>query len=255
MDARDTERLPIEPDTGEALPPRVQPGYYPDYQVLSQQAFWDEATRKVVLARVEQVPALRFFSVEEAPLMAAILDRVLPQDDRDPAHRIPLLNFLDERLQLGQSDGYRYEEMPPDGEAYRLGMRALDEMARQRFGKGFVELGPTAQDELLKSLHDGKPDPHHPTWDRMPAHRFFLMLLKDACSDYYAHPWAWDEIGFGGPAYPRGYMRLERGEPEPWEKEEKRYRWAPPPSARSAQFDPVAGELEHLGKPGEGGTH
>jgi hypothetical protein len=25
---------------------------------------------------------------------------------------------------------------------------------------------------------------------------------------FYAHPWAWNEIGFGGPAYPRGYMRL-----------------------------------------------
>jgi hypothetical protein len=27
-------------------------------------------------------------------------------------------------------------------------------------------------------------------------------------SGFYSHPWAWNEIGFGGPAYPRGYMRL-----------------------------------------------
>ena len=25
---------------------------------------------------------------------------------------------------------------------------------------------------------------------------------------FYSHPWAWNEIGFGGPAYPRGFMRL-----------------------------------------------
>ncbi len=25
---------------------------------------------------------------------------------------------------------------------------------------------------------------------------------------FYSHPWAWNEIGFGGPAYPQGYMRL-----------------------------------------------
>ena len=25
---------------------------------------------------------------------------------------------------------------------------------------------------------------------------------------FYSHPWAWNEIGYGGPAYPEGYMRL-----------------------------------------------
>ena len=37
---------------------------------------------------------------------------------------------------------------------------------------------------------------------------------------YYAHPYAWDEIGFGGPAYPRGYFALNNGAPEPWEPRE-----------------------------------
>ena len=52
--------------------------------------------------------------------------------------------------------------------------------------------------------------------------------MQDAIDAYYAHPWAWDEIGFGGPAYPRAYTRLERGEPEPWEVEEQRYDWLAP---------------------------
>jgi hypothetical protein len=50
---------------------------------------------------------------------------------------------------------------------------------------------------------------------------------------YYAHPWSWDESGYGGPAYPRAYMRLERGEPEPWEVEECRYEWEAPRAALS----------------------
>jgi hypothetical protein len=25
---------------------------------------------------------------------------------------------------------------------------------------------------------------------------------------FYSHPWTWNEIGFGGPAYPRGFMRM-----------------------------------------------
>ena len=53
----------------------------------------------------------------------------------------------------------------------------------------------------------------------MPVKHYWTLLVQDAVEAYYAHPYAWDEIGFGGPAYPRGYMRLERGQPEPWEVE------------------------------------
>jgi hypothetical protein len=34
---------------------------------------------------------------------------------------------------------------------------------------------------------------------------------------YYAHPQAWDEIGFGGPASPRGYVRMGFNRYDPWE--------------------------------------
>ncbi len=86
----------------------------------------------------------------------------------------------------------------------------------------------------------------------MPPHRYFLRLVTDACEAYYAHPWAWDEIGFGGPAYPRGYFRLENGEPEPWEVDERRYEWHAPPGSPSAEYKEVGGS--HHGSP-KGGTH
>jgi hypothetical protein len=75
------------------------------------------------------------------------------------------------------------------------------------------------------------------------------MLLVSDCTDaYYSHPWAWDEIGFGGPAYPRAYMRLERGEAETWEVTEKRYDWKAPENSVSGEFEPMSG-------PAQGGTH
>jgi hypothetical protein len=45
--------------------------------------------------------------------------------------------------------------------------------------------------------------------------------LRQITGVYYAHPYAWDEIGFGGPAYPRGYFALNNGAPEPWEAKEQ----------------------------------
>src|SRR5947209_13845923 len=103
----DTSRLPIDPDTHQPILPGAQPGYYPGFETLSQQAFWDEATRNVVLARVQHVPPIRFFSDEEAQLMQAICDRILPQDDGDEAHKIPIVPWSDERLYSGRIDGYR----------------------------------------------------------------------------------------------------------------------------------------------------
>ena len=68
-----------------------------------------------------------------------------------------------------------------------------------------------------------------------------MMLVSDCCAIYYAHPFAWDEIGFGGPAYPRGYMRLEEGEAEPWEVNENRYDWLAP-------SDTVSDRHQHSGE-------
>ncbi len=178
----------------------------------------------------------------------------MPQDDREPATRIPIAPQIDKRLYEDSHDGYRYEDMPPDREAFALGLQAIDEMARERYERGFVELGPREQEALLQIAHDDDPSPKNPIWDRMPPHRFWQTLLQDCAEAYYSHPYAWDEIGYGGPAYPRAYMRLERGEPEPWEKREKRYEWLAPEASLSDEFSEVP-EEKQLASPGQGGTH
>ena len=252
----DTSRLPVDPDTHQPILPAAQPGYYPGFSTLSQQAFWDEATRNVVLARVEQVPPIRFFSAEEARLMQAVCDRLLPQDDRDEAHRIPVVNYIDERLYSRRIDGYRFEDMPPDHEAHRLGLQAIDIIARHMYGKPFQKLDQTQQDSVLKSIHDGNPPAAHEIWQKMSIHHFWMLILQDVLDAYYAHPYAWDEIGFGGPAYPRGYMRLERGEPEPWEVKEQRYQWNAPAASLSDRYGPIGGPGGHKQQPsGQEGTH
>ena len=250
-----TDTCPVNPHTGKPIEPMAQPGYYPGYRTLSQQKFWDAKTREVVLHRVNHVPPIRFFNPEEARILQAICDRLLPQDDRDDAHKIPIVPRIDERLYENSHDGYRYENMPPDREAYHLGIKAVDRIARHLHGCGFAELGPLEQDEIMRSLHDGKPAAAHEIWEKMPVHRFWMELMQDCVEAYYSHPWAWDEIGYGGPAYPRAYMRLERGEAEPWEKKEKRYEWKAPDNSISGAFEPVGGQEEHHGSPGQGGTH
>jgi hypothetical protein len=252
---RDADRLPVDPHSGQPIHRIAQPGYYPGFSTLAQQSFWDEATRDVVLQRVEQVPPIRFFTPSELKLMTAVLDRVIPQDDRDDEHKIPVVNYIDDRLSRNEMDGYRYEDMPPNREAFRLGLQAIDDIAGTMHGKPFVECSPTQQDEVLWSIHEDRPQGGDEIWKQMPADRFWILLVTEAADAYYAHPYAWDEIGFGGPAYPRGYFRLENGQPEPWEVTEQRYEWAAPPSALSDRYKPLGGRHPHRAPAGQEGTH
>ena len=103
--------------------------------------------------------------------------------------------------------------MPPDREAFRLGFQAIEQIAYHSYGRSFVDLPSLEHDRILKSLHDGKPAAGEEVWKRMPVHRFWMMLVQDCAEAYYAHPWVWDEIGFGGAAglsarlYPAGKWR------------------------------------------------
>ena len=233
--------------TGREIRDLDQPGYYVGFSTLAQSRSWDQATRRVVEIRVAEAPPIRFLSTGEASLLEAVIDRLIPQDDRSAAKTIPILPFIDERLYENALNGFRYEDMPSDREAYRLAIQAIGEMTQARFGQSFIELTVQRQELILKSLHDGRPDPIHPIWAQLPVRRFWTLLMEDCVSAYYSHPWAWDEIGFGGPAYPRGYMRLENGLPEPWEKDEVRYDWNAPSDSLSALEGPAGEPLRRGG--------
>jgi len=254
VDSSVEQLLPVDKKTRRRRTAVRQPGYYPGYSTLSQKSFWDAATRDVVEKRVYDVPEIRFFTPDELPLMQAVCDRILPQDDRLPEFHIRIVNYIDERLYKGSIDGYRYVDMPPDGEAHRLGLKAIDETAYAMYNQPFLDLGPLKQDHVLKSIHDGKKIAAHDIWERMSIKRYWHLLVQDCVAAYYAHPWAWDEIGYGGPAYPRAYTRLEGGEPEPWEKDEQRYEWEAPSTSISDAYEEAAAGAETTHH-GQGGTH
>jgi len=233
MHPNETPDTALLPATGEALPQTQQPGYYPGYRILSQQKFWDEATRKLILMRVEQPPPIRYFTPAQVTFWRAVFDHLLPQFDRTPERRIPMVEPVDERLYHNRTIGFRYASMPTDREAFALGEQAINAEAQHRFGGDFVYLPQHQQDLVLKALHDQTCEAAPEIWAKMSLARFWQMLMQDALESYYSHPWSWDEVGFGGPAYPRAYTRLERGEPEPWEVEEQRYEWAAPAYAVS----------------------
>jgi hypothetical protein len=194
---------------------------YPGYDVLSKRwtQSWNEQTREVIDRRLAVRREPRFFSAAEWRTLSAVCDRIMPQPkDRPP---VPLPAYVDEKMADGVLDGYRYARLPPQGEAWQRGLAALDQEARDAHGAQFDELLPALQDELLHRMQRGelKGD----SWGGMPCKLFFEhRVIPDITQAYYAHPVAWNEIGFGGPASPRGYVRMQLDRRDPWEAAEAR---------------------------------
>jgi hypothetical protein len=182
---------------------------FPGFDVVDRRNSWDAVTAGVVLARLAPPPAPRFFTPEEERVARPLFRRLLALDEGPP---VPVFELVDARLADGETDGWRHEDLPPDGDAWRTTLRLLDEDAA---AGGFVSLAADAQDELLESIRVAD------SWHGLAAARIWNLWMRYACAAFYSHPGAWNDIGFGGPAYPVGYKNLGVGGREPWEVRER----------------------------------
>ena len=181
-------------------------GRYPDHDVLAHAGHWDPVTRAVVRSRVVDVPSRRFFSKPEFRCLCAFCDVVLAQD-AEP--RVPVMSFVDAKLAAGQLDGFQHDGMPDDRDTWRQVAHGLDQAARQHGETTFAQADEPIQRKIVGAFADGSLNGQ--IWDRLPAKTAWTVVMRSVLSAFYSHPWTWNEIGFGGPAYPRGYMRLAEG--------------------------------------------
>jgi hypothetical protein len=194
-------------------------GRYPDFDVLDAADTWDPATSKVVRARLEPPGPLRLFTPAEEPTLRAFCDTVLAQDGEP---RIPVAEMVDEKLAEARLDGYQYADMPDDRDTWHLVLAGLDHTALQRHEHCFAECVGAEREAIVGDLANARL--HGGPWEQLNVARAWTVVMRAALAAFYSHPWAWNEIGFGGPAYPRGFMRLggpgenDAGAREPFEK-------------------------------------
>jgi hypothetical protein len=194
---------------------------YPGYDVLNKRhtPSWNEATRRVIDQRLAMRRDPEFFTADEWLTLNAVCNRIVPQPSGRPP--IPVAAMVDNKMARNMTDGYRHYQLPPMQEAWRRGLAALDSEACARYGGRFHEISAREQDLLLERMQQG--DLHDPAWDGMPPKVFFdERMVHDNVAAYYAHPVSWNEIGFGGPASPRGYVRMGFDRRDSWEAAEAR---------------------------------
>ncbi len=189
---------------------------YPGYDVLNKRdtPSWDPITRQVVEERLSMSRQPRFFDLAQWTAATALCTCVVVQPDDRLA--VPVAAMLDARLFEDQGDGWRDARLPPLRQAWCIGLAALDAESQGEHGLVFAQLAAARQTALVEQMQCGKL--RAAAWQGMPSDLFFSeRVLHDLYGAYYAHPAAWSEIGFGGPANPRGYVRLNKNRRDPWE--------------------------------------
>ena len=192
---------------------------YPGYDVLSKRdgPSWNEPTRSAIDARLNVPREPRFFTPQEWRTLQALCEAIFPQDgDVDP---VPLAAYVDQKMAENHTDGYRHGALPRQGEAWRRGLSALEAEAGAAHGTGFHDLAAEKREDLIRRMQAGKLEDSG--WGGMPPATFFEhRVIPDITHAFYAHPKGWSEIGYGGPASPRGYVRLRIDRRDPWEPAE-----------------------------------
>ncbi|AGL02347.1 gluconate 2-dehydrogenase subunit 3 family protein [Desulfoscipio gibsoniae] len=187
---------------------------YPGYDVLKEQEHWDDHSREIVLTRLGPFPKHGFLNKHEAELIYNIAQHIVYDNRKEILDYV--LYHIDNTLASPTGEDQRKVGAPEQKTLVRQGLRAIDQLARKQYGAPFLEIDAQQQLAILSTLHTGKAAPLD-EWQTIPQKELFKKLATEITSAYYSHPIVWSEIGYGGPAYPRGYVRVEKGLTDPWE--------------------------------------
>ncbi|KQT47429.1 hypothetical protein ASG43_09930 [Aureimonas sp. Leaf454] len=215
------------PSEASATRPTEAPPAIPSaYEALIRSSRVSPHLRAALLERAEPLdPATRPRSLDARHLdvLRAALDSVIPQG---PGASIDLAARLDTMMAEATGNGWRYEALPSDPDAYRVGLETLDDLALEREGRGLADLPRPARDALLQAIADGAAGMDGRS-DRFTAAQMVLWfeeLRSDAVRHYVAHPATMARIGYsgianggaGGAAF-TGFSAVGIGRREDWE--------------------------------------
>lgn len=119
------------------------------------------------LADTESPYVPRFFKPDEFHTVEVLTEMILPTDDKPGAKEAKVANYIDFVV-------YSASEFEPSLQKEWIeGLRLTDKLSEKQFGKPFLQLSPTQQEDLLTQMSVPEHDPNaeHPGFT-------FYSLLK-----------------------------------------------------------------------------
>lgn len=188
--------------------------HYPSFDVMNEQDEWDDHTQTVVTSRLKPRRSYQFLTDGEAETIRRICS-ILVNDEKAEVLDF-VIDHIDQTLYQSTGEGQRKTGVPKAPELIRGGLKAIEASARSKSGSSFLELNTSDQKDLLGNISVGKSEPQG-NWSNIPQTEWFKKLLNLTIESYCSHPSVWSAIGYAGPAYPRGYVRTQLGQLDPWE--------------------------------------
>ena len=166
----------------------------------------------------QSTDGFRFFTPQEAAIVVALVDTLIPKDDTGPGGvEVGVPIFIDRELAGAYGRGARmyldgpfrqgtpqqgYQLPLPLADLYRVGIADLNAWcAKTHSGKTFDQLLAADRAAALKTIEAGQAE-----FAQVPARTFFSVLLQNTKEGYFADPMyggnrnsaVWKMIGFPG---------------------------------------------------------
>jgi hypothetical protein len=190
--------------------------HYPNFNVMDEEKQWDLHTRKIVGKRTDTQSfySLQYLTEQESNTLFELC-AILLDDERNPIISF-IVHHFDSTLAASIGESQRKDGVPKQTILLREGLALLEKACSDVYGGSFGSLKEETKTEVVNNLMHGnftlKSDQI-----TIPEKDFIHNISSEATAAYYSHPTIWSEIGYAGPAYPRGYVRTELGLTDPWE--------------------------------------
>ena len=119
----------------------------------------------------------RFFTDDEAKLVEAITEQIIPTDQDPGAKEASVVNFIDKQL-VGP-----YRKFQKN---YRDGLASVQKTSKQIFGNAFELLKWDQQTNVLKTVESGKTNGK--LWPTQSSVSFFKMIRSHTMQGFYGSP-------------------------------------------------------------------
>lgn len=150
------------------------------------------ATRAVLEDRAAAPHAARYLPQELYTLLQEIVTSLLPQDAIGTT--VDLAACIDDRLHTGKNAGWRFADLPSDGEAYVRGLTVFSTMLQQTPMKTFGRMPPPAREGYLRCVANGDVD--GPA--QFPLSKWLGMVKTDVVRFWLSHPSTMQAIEYYG---------------------------------------------------------
>ena len=122
-------------------------------------------------------PRFCFFTEDEAALLVAICEQIIPGDDAPGATQTGAIDYIDRQL-VGVYKRHR--------QTYRRGLEAFRQTCRQEYGAPFQSLTAERKLDALRLLESGRAPKE--LWEKPSSQAFFNLVVAHTMQSFYGSP-------------------------------------------------------------------